>query len=152
MVTDVFGDIMQTSIKPQTPGTYAIVEKGWSGTLPQGTTRVDVPYRLTFWVLRADKYSGGQDHTADAQAFRTSVSLASLSQYQKDPTSGPTKLLPLIAYMASNKVMADEALELQPTSYLRTLQQAVHAPTTAPMSDSDRKLSSDFDSMFQAAN
>ena len=68
---DVFGNTFSTSIQPQTPGTYALVLKGWRGTLPRGVTKVVVPYPVTLWLFRADKYSStGVNMIPEAAAFR----------------------------------------------------------------------------------
>ena len=151
LVLDVWGNVIQTSIRSRTPGTYALVEQGWTGTLPQGTTRVDVPYRLTLWVVRADRHVGGEDRTAEATAFRASLRMSSLAQYEKDPTSGATQVVPTAVYAAQTKAIADEAILQQPTGFIRQLQEGVHAATTAPMTASDRRLSSDFDTVLTAA-
>ena len=59
---DVFGSAFQTNIQKQTPGTYGLVPPGWHGTLPRGVTKVPVPYPVTVWFIRADKYkASGQD-------------------------------------------------------------------------------------------
>ena len=71
LVVDLFGNVVPVNIKPPTPGTYALVPPGWQGTLPPGVKKVTVPYPVTFWNIRADKYSStGQDMIAQANAFR----------------------------------------------------------------------------------
>jgi len=49
------------------------------------------------------------------------------------------------------KEIADKAVTAAPTGFLRRLQVAMHAPTTAPLSSSDRALSRRFDRIFAAA-
>ena len=60
-----------------------------------------MPYPVTTWIIRADKYSStGQNQTDQAGAFRTSLRLASLPAYEQDPSAGATKIVPQ-AFFAS---------------------------------------------------
>jgi hypothetical protein len=71
LTVDVFGNVFSTNIPSQGYGTYALVPRGYHGSLPRNTTRVDVPYRFTVWMIRADKYSStGRNLVAAARAFR----------------------------------------------------------------------------------
>jgi hypothetical protein len=98
LTLDVFGDVFKTNIQPQTPGTYALVPAGFTGTLPPGVTEVQVPYPLTTWIIRADKYSSsGQNQIDQATAFRASLRLASLPTYESNPAAGAATLLPQAA-------------------------------------------------------
>jgi hypothetical protein len=153
LTLDVFGSFFQTSITPQMPGTYALVLAGWQGTLPAGLTQVTVPYPTTLWIFRADKYSStGQNMIEQANAFRASLHLTSLANYETDPASGAAHILPIVPRFAlSFKVAADGAIQADPKTFLRTLQRAMHSPTTAPLSASDLQLSQAFARTFQAA-
>ena len=152
LVLDMFGERVPVNIKPQTPGTYALVLKGWRGTLPRGVKKVTVPYRYTFWALRADKYSAtGQNMIAQANAFRAALHLTTLAQYNADPASGPAKVVPVATFIFSPKVAQDASVTLTPTAFLRYMQRAVADPGTQPMHPSDTQLSQAFNADFTAA-
>ena len=148
----VFGHVMGVSIPSQTPGHYALVLKGWHGTLPAGVTKITIPYPVTFWNVRSDFFSStGVDMTTQAYAFRAGVRLASLAEYEANPNSGPVTIKPAAAFAFSFKVAQDTAATLTPTLYLRETQRAVHSATTKPLSASDRQLGAAFDQDFAAA-
>ena len=152
LVLDMFGEVVPVNIKPQTAGTYALVLKGWRGRLPRGVKRVTVPYQVTFWALRADKYSStGQNMIAQANAFRTGLHLASLAQYQADPASGAAKVVPVAAFVFSPKLAQDASVTLTPNVFLRFMQRAVADPATQPLYPSDTQLSQEFNADFAAA-
>jgi hypothetical protein len=152
LTLDVWGNIFHTSIEAETPGTYALVGPGWNGDLPAGVTKVPVPYNSTEWIIRADKYSAsGEDQIAQAEAFRLGLRLATLAEYRSDPASGRPLIVPIEFYAPRLKAIADEAFQTQPTSFLRTLQQALHSSSTRPLSASDRSLSRRFDRIFDHA-
>ncbi len=152
LVLDMFGEVVPVNIKPQTPGTYALVLKGWRGRLPRGVKRVTVPYPVTFWALRADKYSStGQNMTAQANAFRAALHLAPLAQYQADPASGAARVVPVAAFVFSPKLAQDASVTLTPNVFLRFMQRAVADPATQPLYPSDTQLSQEFNADFAAA-
>ena len=150
---DVFGNTFNTSIKPQTPGTYALVLKGWRGTLPRGVTKVVVPYPVTAWLFRADKFSStGVNMIAEAAAFRAGLRMTTLAKYEADPNSGAPEIRPLFPTFAfSFKVFQDAAATVTPNVFLRLMQRAVANPATAPMYASDLQLSHAFNRDFAAA-
>ena len=148
----VFGHVVPVSIPSQTPGHYALVLRGWHGTLPAGVTKITVPYPVTFWNVRSDFYSStGVNMTAQAYAFRAAVRLASLAEYEANPDSGPVTIKPAAAFALSFKVAQDTAATLTPTLYLRETQRAVHSATTQPLTTSDLLLKAAFDHDFAAA-
>ena len=150
---DVFGNTFSTSIQPQTPGTYALVLKGWRGTLPRGVTKVVVPYPVTLWLFRADKYSStGVNMIAEAAAFRLGLRMTTLAKYEADHNSGAPEIRPLFPTFAfSFKVSEDTAATVAPNVFLRVMQRAVDNPATEPMYASDLQLSRAFDKDFAAA-
>ena len=153
LTLDVFGDVFKTSIQPQTPGTYALVPAGFTGTLPPGVTEVQVPYPLTTWIIRADKYSSsGQNQIDQATAFRASLRLASLPTYESNPAAGAATVLPQAAFALRMKAIADDAVLVHTTHFFRVLQAALRSPATAPLSTSDLQLSAAFNRRFAAAN
>lgn len=153
LTLDVFGDVFKTRIQAQTPGTYGLVPPGWKGTLPRGVTRIKVPYPVTTWIIRADKYSSaGQNQTKQASAFRASLRLASLQTYKTDPSAGPTKIFPQAVFAPRMKAIADYAVQNNTPFFFRVLQAALRSPATAPLSKSDLQLSRAFNRLFAAAN
>ena len=153
LTLDVFGSVINTSIKSQTPGTYALVLKGWRGTLPRGVTKVVVPYPVTFWTFRADKYSStGVNMIAEAYAFRAALRMTTLAKYEADPNSGAPDIRPLFpTFIFSFKVAEDTAATLTPNAFLRVMQRAVASPVTEPLYASDLQLSAAFNQDFAAA-
>jgi hypothetical protein len=151
LTVDVWGNVIDTKISG--PGRYALVPSGFTGSLPQGVTEIEVPYSFTIWIIRADKYSSsGQNRIPQALKFRRSLRLAPLAKYESDPSSGPPAILPLNLFAPRMKAMADEAATTDPLGFLKFLQNALHSPTTTPLSASDRRLSAAFDRAFAAAN
>jgi hypothetical protein len=133
-----------------TPGAYAIVGPNWSGTLPPGITRVDVPYNFTELLFRADKYSpSGQDMTPEAEAFRRHVTAQGLSGFLQHPAGGATVIKSeLQGFDFPFKTFADGLIGLDPIVFLRQMQQAVASPTTQPLSSNEQLLSDTFDALF----
>jgi hypothetical protein len=152
LTLDVWGNVFQTSIPSQGSGTFALVPRGYAGPLPPNTTRVEVPYRETVWIIRADKYSSsGQNLINAARSFRSGLRLASLQDYMQNPRTGRPTLLPLRILAPRMKAIADAQATTAPTSFLRYLQQALSDPTTQPLSTSDQRLSRAFTRVFAAA-
>ncbi len=153
LTLDVFGDVFKTNIQPQTPGTYGLVPAGFTGTLPPGVTEIQVPYPLTTWIIRADKYSSsGQNQVDQATAFRTSLRLASLQTYESNPSAGAATILPQAAFALRMKAIADDTVLFHTTHFFRVVQAALRSPATAPLSKSDLRLSAAFNRLFAAAN
>ena len=153
LTLDVFGDAFQTKIKSQTPGTYGLVQKDWKGTLPPGVTKITVPYRVTTWIIRADKYSSTNQNQQDqASAFRNSLRLASLPTYEQNPLAGATKIFPQVVFAPRMKAVADDAVRFHTTHFFRVVQAALRPQVTVPLSNSDRQLSRQFNGLFAAAN
>jgi hypothetical protein len=145
---DVYGNVFST-LQPGHPGRYAIIGPGWHGRLPVGVKRVRVPVDLSFWIIRADKFSaGGSNQIAQAERFRTHVRLATLSQYEKDHSSGTTRIVPPFHYATRFQVIARDEISSAPIIFLRELQEAVHNPATPPLRRTSLKLSKRFDALF----
>jgi hypothetical protein len=153
LTLDVFGDAFSTKIKAQTAGTYGLVLKGWKGKLPHGVKRITVPYPVTTWIIRADKYSStGQNQVDQAGTFRTSLRLASLQEYEQDHSAGAPKILPEAVFALRMKAIADDAVRFHTTHFFRVLQAALHSSGTHPLSRSDHQLSMAFNRRFAEAN
>jgi hypothetical protein len=150
---NVFQEVFPVNIKPQTPGHYALVLKGWKGTLPKGLTKVVVPFPVSFWNVRGDFYSStGVNMISQAYAFRSQVRLATLAEYEANPDSGPVAVKPVRAFAFSFKLAQDASATLTPIAFLRLTQRAVASPTTLPFSTSDATLSHAFNQDFAAAS
>jgi hypothetical protein len=148
----VFQEVFPVSIKPHTPGHYALVLKGWKGTLPKGLTKVVIPFPLTFWNVRADYYSDtGKNMIKQAHEFRSQVHLASLAEYEANPDAGPVTIRPVRVFALSIKLVQDTSALLTPIAYLRQTQRVVASPTTLPFSTPDATLSQEFNQVFAAA-
>ncbi len=151
LMLDVFGNVLSTKVT--SPGTYALVPRGFHGTLPPGLTRVTVPYRLTTWIFRADRYApDGTNMVKQAKAFRRSLRLTSLAKWKSDRSAGRTLIVPVALYGPQMKAIADQAVEIQPTAFLRDVQAALRSSLTQPLSGSDRRLARAFNRVFAAAN
>jgi hypothetical protein len=146
---DAWGDYFDGV--PAKPGTYAMALASWRGTLPPGVTRVNLPYPVSQIYVRADRYTpDGVNQVAEAKALIEGLRLASVSAYEADPNSGPTRIIPQIVFGISGKLVNDRLARV-PTAYLRTLQTAMQSPTTQPVSAADRAVSDNFDRVFAAA-
>jgi hypothetical protein len=152
LTLDTFGNVFNSGIAPQTAGTYGLVPKGYTGSLPQGVQKITVPYTTSVWIIRADKYTpDGKNRIPEANSFRDSLRVASLSKYEADPSSGRTLVAPLAFFGPRTKAIADQAITQAPTSFFEELQRALHSPTSKGLSLSDRQLSKRFDRLFAVA-
>jgi hypothetical protein len=150
---DVFGNVIETDLSPSASGgTYGLVGPDDESPLPDGVTRVELPYDSTILIIRTDKYSPRGDVQIRAAAeFRAAMQLQSLPDWQTDPTGGRTLHLPLEIYNVPIKRMADEELAFAPVAFLNTLQEAMASSTTRPLTASDRALIRRFNRLFNAA-
>jgi hypothetical protein len=152
---DVYGNIFSTSLSANPPkegGVYAFVAPGYTGTIPQNITAVELPYTFTTIAIRIDKYSSaGEDLIAAANEFRSQLAMKPLSEYDPDSDSGRTLVLPLFLFAPSVKLMADQGLAKWPEAFLTTVQEAMASPMTQPITDDDRALMQRFDTAFANA-
>jgi len=153
---DVYGNIFSTALSeapPSVSGTYAFVERGYSASLPDGVTKVEVPYSFTVLAIRIDKYtSKGVNVNAEADAFRRGLCMQ--MTYDPDESgrqAGKTLVLPLAFFSTSVKLMADEGIATAPEAFLTTLQAAMASRDTQPITEDDRALMGRFDTAFAAA-
>ncbi len=152
LTLDIFGNVFDSGIPAQTAGTYALVPEGYTGSLPAGATKITVPYTQSEWIIRADKFTpDGQNRVLEASSFRNSLALASLSDYQANPSSGKTLVAPIAFFGPRMKAITDQAITQAPTAFFEELQTAMHSPTTRGLSLSDRQLSRRFDKQFAVA-
>ena len=136
LTLDAFAQVFNTGIVPGVAGTYALALPSWHGTLPPGVKRVNVPFPQSEWFIRADRYTNtGVNVIADSKAFVHAVRLTSLAAYEANPSSGRAAPVPPIVLRPSANLTSTQAMLNSPTRYLRTLQEAVHSPSTGPLTD-----------------
>jgi len=149
LTLDPFGNIFESGINSETPGTYALTGPEWTGMLPSDVTSIAMPLNFSALIFRADKFSAmGEDQTAEASLFRESLMLATLSDYLNDPTAGATTIFPEIFFGLPFKTVADDLVAYVPIDFLKQLQQAVGSPNTPLLSPYEDLLSEKFDSLF----
>ena len=116
---DQYGSLVENGLSGvSTAGVYGIVGPNWSGTLPQGITRVEVPLNFTELLFRADKYSPqGQDMEPEADAFRRHVLAQGLSVFCRHIGVGATVIKPeREGFDFPFKTFADGLISLDPDS------------------------------------
>jgi hypothetical protein len=148
LTLDAYGNVFDTDLVAGTPGTYGLTGPGWTGTLPDGVTPIAMPLNYSALIFRADKFSGTVDNTTEASAFRESLRLATLSDYEADHTAGAARIYAEIAFSAPFKTVADTLVEKDPIIFLKQLQVAVGSTNTPPLSQYEELLSEEFDSLF----
>ena len=152
---DVYGNIFSTELSSNPPsggGIYGFVERGSFDNLPEGVTRVELPYPFTTIAIRIDKYSStNENHIEAANEFRSKLAMQTLANYDPSGESGRTLVLPLFFFSPSVKLMADEGLAKWPEAFLATLQEAMASPATQPITEDDRSLMQKFDTSFAVA-
>jgi hypothetical protein len=90
MWTDVFSVVGSRTTGSQA-GNYALVAPGWSGTLPEGVTKIVAP-TPAMWILGRTQANGPADYD-DVHKIQDGYKLTPLSQWGKDytpPTNAPT--------------------------------------------------------------
>jgi len=149
LTLDPYGDIFNSGIPSQTPGTYAFTGPGYQGVIPDGITQIPMPLDVCVLIFRADKYSSsGQDQIAEAETFRKSLKLQALSAYQENPAGGEALILPEVAFAIPYKTIADNLITKAPITFLEELQAAVASSNTPPMLPAVQRLSEHFNSLF----
>jgi hypothetical protein len=148
LTLDSYGNMFESGIQPQTPGTYALTGPGWTGTLPAGVTPIAMPLNFTSLIFRADKFSpNGEDEISDAEQFRASLKTQPLCAYLNQtcppgvPAGGTALILPEIAFAVPFKTMADELIAKDAITFLQQLQTAVASSNTPPMSPYEQRVS-----------
>jgi hypothetical protein len=149
LTLDPFGNIFDSGIPAQTPGTDGLIPPGYTGTLPSGVTPISMPLDFTTFIIRADKFSAsGQDQTSEANTFRASLLSQPLSDYLADPTGGATLIVPQIVTAVPFKTAADTLLTVDPIAFLKQLQVAVESSNTPPLTADQQALSNKFNKLF----
>lgn len=154
LTMDAYGNVFQTNIqKPNAtaagmPGIYGLIGPGWKGTLPPEVKPIPVPVTWSVWIVRADKYSHGQNQILQGEIFRRSLLATPLSRYLHKPQAGRTRIFPAGVFSDQNKLIADQMVATDPIEFLTQLQAAVKDRRTPPLSNYEQQVSSAFDSMF----
>jgi hypothetical protein len=146
---DPYGTILQTNVKPQTPGVYAFVGPHSKGRVPANVHVVPVPVDFPIVLFRADRHAAdGTPQEREAEAFRKALKGQSLSTYLKNPAGGAALILPESSYALPFKTDADVSIANDPIGFLAELQAAVAAPATPPLTPAALALSERFNQLF----
>jgi hypothetical protein len=147
---DQYGALVPNGLSgTNTAGVYAIVGPDWAGTLPEGVTRVNVPYNYSELLFRADKFSPqGKDMKVEAEKFRRNLRAQGLLEYLKNPKEGATDILPARDFAFPFKTFADGLISTDAIEFLRQTMDAVASATTQPLTQDEETLSDTFDALF----
>lgn len=152
---DMTGNVLDGLIPSKSAGSaqdktvYALVPPGYSGSVPDGSVRVDMSQQFSVLIFRVDRYVGSADLTAEADAFRRSIQLQPLSEYDPtDATAGATRILPVAAFSFPFKTVADELVRTDPILALRGLQEGVQSYKMPPLTARQQQIADDFDGFF----
>lgn len=154
LVLNPYGKIFKFSTKFPA-GLYAFEgPEGYDnsqGPLPAGATVIKVPVDHPTIIFRADKYSSdGQDQTSEADTFRRSLKLQSLSDYLlPDPPPSETEIKPETNFAFPFKTVADTEIAKAPLLFLAQLKDAVASPRTPPLTADEPALSDHFNELFE---
>ena len=161
LTLDPYGNVFDAGLPSQSPGaslpatTYALTGPNYAGPVPQGVTRITMPYTHSILIFRADKYSpSGQDLRVEAQKFRASLATQPQCAYEGTqcpegtPTGGKALILPEIAFAAPFKTIADTLIANDAIDFLKQLQAAVKSSIAPPLSADEKQLSDRFDALF----
>ena len=147
LVLDPYGNTYDVGL-PKAQGVYALTGPNYAGKIPNGATKIDMPYDHMILIFRVDKFSGTTNVEKQARAFRAALMLQSLKDWRKDKQGGKTAILPEVVFAAPFKTVADALATQQPLNFLQQLQTAVMSPNTPPMTAEEQKLSDDFNTLF----
>ena len=155
LTLDPYGNVFTSGVPSKPSGTitapkqYALVPPGYTGPLPFGAERIEMPYPLTFLIFRIDKFSpSNEDQTQEASLFRKELRLQPKSAYELAPLGGTANVVPELFFGIPFKTIADTLLRFDPIRFLARLQEAVHSSTTPPLTAQQQALSDAFDASF----
>ena len=144
LVLDGYGNEIPAEISTTAPGVYAFTGPDFHGTIPGGVTRVPMPIDYPSLYIRTVKFNALEN----AEKFRASLKTQTLSKYLVDPAGGATRILDERFFAFPFKTTADTLIANTPIVFLKSLQIAVEAPNTPPMSEKERALADHFNSLF----
>jgi len=148
LVLDGYGNEIPAEISTTAPGVYAFTGPDFQGTLPAGVTRMPMPINYPSLYVRTVKFNALEN----AEKFRAALKTQTLSKYLVDPAGGATKILDEKVFAVPFKTTADTLNANTPIAFLKSLQIAVEAPNTPPMSEKERGLADRFNSLFGNGN
>ena len=153
LMLDAYCNVFDSGIPRQTAGTFALTGPGFSGELAPGVTRIPMPLNFPTLIFRADKFSAtGENQIAQAERFRSSLQLQTLSGHLHHPAEGHTFVLPEVGFSVPFKRTADALIANAPITFLRQLKTAVESPRTPPLSPSEQALVNRFNELFGKGN
>lgn len=150
---DQYGKSLQ-GIPKALAGVYALTSSSWTGELPAGVTRVNMPDSETVLIFRADKYSStGINRDASAVKFRTDLRMTPLSSYRLNQNAGAFKTVSILKFAPPVKIVNDFLMSgsfnvVRMKMYLNLLQNNVNSSSTQPKSAAEEALAKQFDSYF----
>jgi hypothetical protein len=152
---DLFGNSFDSGVPSHAAGStlpttvYALVGPGYTGAIPAGSTRIQMPYNVSTLIFRADRAApNGDDNTQAAEQFRAALQIQTLADYNLNPAAGATSIFPEIYFAAPFKTAADTLARWAPIRFLTQMQVAVHSSATPPLTAQEQAASNAFDSLF----
>lgn len=148
------GDVFESGVPGKSAGeslpttVYALVPQGYTGDVPLGAVQIEMPEPITIMIFRVDRYSGTVDMTTEGDAFRRSILMEPLNEYDPDNPQGATRILPEAAFSVPFKTLADVTVRRAPIRYLRGLQEAVQSANTPTLTPRQQQISDRFDAVF----
>ena len=153
LLLDPYGQVQSSGLSFHPGTTYALIgPAGFQGSLPPNAVPVYLPTDHSTIIIRTDKYFGSTDETPAAGAFRASLKLQSLSNFNADPTGGSTMINPESNFAFPFKLLADTEIEIDPMLFLKQLIEAVESPRTPQLTQEQSALVADLDALSSAGN
>jgi hypothetical protein len=104
MWTDVFASPGWRTTGTQ-PANYVVTPPGWSGTIPEGLTRINAPTPYV-WIIGRTKTDGPADYDA-VHKIQAGYKATPLAEWGRKPTPVEVKIDPTIDMKTPPKVQAD---------------------------------------------
>ncbi|WP_080635996.1 DUF1214 domain-containing protein [Salinispora mooreana] len=148
LITDVYGNIINTDISTTSGGTYAFTGPGWSGSLPPEVAQIALPVTNPLLIIRTNRFSSeGENQSALAEEFRRSLRMGPLLAYERGVLA-ETLILPVTFWARSFKRDAGRLIRNNPIRFLRELQRGVRDIRTPPLTGDNRELADEFDKLL----
>jgi hypothetical protein len=152
---DTYGVAYPSGVPSKPSGTntpttvYALVKPGYTGPIPLGAIRVQMPLNISIQVFRVDRYApDGTDQNQAATDFRAGLKTLPMSQYVHDHSGGAAEIRPEILFSVPFKTIADTLVRVAPIRFLAMLQDALRSVNNPPMTPQEQALSDAFDARF----
>jgi hypothetical protein len=116
-------------------GDFLVTPPGWSGTVPDGFTRIDAPTPYV-WIIGRTKTDGPADYDA-VHKIQDGYKITPLSQWGKEPVAPEVKIDPSIDMKTPPKVTVDTMPADKFFDYAAELLK-LHPPHISPTSRSSR--------------